>query len=55
MKKIAALMTLKLVVLAALGAGIFSLAGCNTVQGLGKDMSKLGDKIEHKAEEKKNY
>jgi entericidin A len=33
-------------------AGVFLLAGCNTMQGLGKDVSKLGDKIEQKAEEK---
>jgi predicted small secreted protein len=38
---------------ALLLAGVF-LAGCNTMQGLGKDVSKLGDKIERKAEEKKN-
>lgn len=29
------------------------LAGCNTMEGLGKDVSKLGDKIEKKADEKK--
>ena len=26
-------------------------AGCNTMSGLGKDVSKLGDKIEQKADE----
>ena len=31
------------------------LAGCNTMEGFGKDMSKLGNKIENKADEKKNY
>jgi len=31
------------------------LAGCNTMAGLGKDMGKLGNKIENKAEEKKSY
>jgi predicted small secreted protein len=30
-------------------------AGCNTMAGFGKDMEKLGDKIENKAEEKKRY
>jgi predicted small secreted protein len=42
----------KLVVL-----GMFAgfLAGCNTMAGLGKDVGKLGDKIENKAEEKKSY
>ncbi len=29
------------------------LAGCNTMEGLGKDIFKLGNKIEKKAEEKK--
>ena len=31
------------------------LASCNTMEGLGKDLSKLGDKIEKKADDKKNY
>ena len=30
------------------------VAACNTMEGLGKDISKAGDKIEKKAEEKKN-
>jgi predicted small secreted protein len=30
-----------------------SLAGCNTVEGIGKDLSKLGDKIEKTADENK--
>ena len=29
------------------------LYGCNTMEGLGKDVSTLGKKIEKKAEEKK--
>lgn len=40
-------------VLAWLVAGFF-LVGCNTMEGLGKDVSKLGDNIEKKADEKKN-
>ncbi len=32
---------------------LFVLVGCNTVEGLGKDVSKLGDKIEHKASHEK--
>jgi len=36
---------------ALLLAGIF-LAGCNTVEGFGKDVRKLGGKIEQKADEK---
>ena len=30
------------------------LAACSTMEGLGKDLSKLGNKIEKKAEEKQN-
>ena len=37
----------------ACAAAVFFLAGCNTMEGLGKDVSKLGNKIEQKAEEKK--
>ena len=38
---------------ALLLTGVF-LVGCNTMQGLGKDVRKLGDNIEKKADEKKN-
>ena len=34
-------------------AAFLLLAGCNTVEGFGKDLSILGDKIERKAEGKK--
>jgi entericidin A len=36
---------------------VFSLlaSGCNTMAGFGRDLEKLGDKIEDKAEEKKRY
>jgi len=44
MKKLTALLLLGCVV---------TLAGCNTMEGLGKDVSKLGNKIEQKADEKK--
>jgi predicted small secreted protein len=30
-------------------------AGCNTMAGFGRDVEKLGDKIESKAEQKKHY
>lgn len=30
------------------------MAGCNTVGGFGKDLSKVGDKIEKTADEVKN-
>ena len=35
----------------ALSLGI--LAGCNTMAGFGKDVSKVGDKIEQKADQHK--
>ena len=34
-------------------AGAFVLAGCNTVEGLGKDIKKGGEKIEKAAERAK--
>jgi entericidin A len=46
---------LKIILLAMIGVSATVMSGCNTVQGFGKDMSKLGDKIENKAEEKKSY
>ncbi|GAO36313.1 entericidin [Sulfuricella sp. T08] len=45
MKKAAAIVTLMF--------GMLALTGCNTVEGFGKDLSKVGGKIEKKAEEKK--
>ena len=53
MKNAAMLVVLKSVMLAVVVSGAVSLAGCNTMEGLGKDVSKLGNKIESKAEEKK--
>ena len=46
---------LKFVMMVMIGVGVIGLSACNTMQGLGKDVSKLGDKIENKAEEKKSY
>jgi predicted small secreted protein len=46
---------LKTLFVAALVAGVIMLGGCNTVAGVGKDIEKVGDKIENKAEEKKQY
>ena len=40
-----------LIVLAV--AVLLTLAGCNTMEGLGKDLRTLGGNIEKKAEEKK--
>jgi entericidin B len=44
--------TLTLVASYVLLAG---LAGCNTVQGAGKDIERGGDKIQKEAVEKKTY
>lgn len=44
MKKLTALAMLCLVVV---------LTGCNTVQGFGEDLQKLGSKIDQKAKENK--
>lgn len=42
--------------LVGLLAGLaWHLAGCNTVAGFGRDVEKLGDKIERKAEQSKRY
>jgi len=30
------------------------VAGCNTIEGAGKDIERGGEKIQNKAEEKKN-
>jgi predicted small secreted protein len=37
-------------IFAILIAAALSLAGCNTMQGLGQDIEKLGDKIQKKAD-----
>ncbi len=42
----------KIVLLALIVALTFTLTACNTVEGVGKDVKKVGDKIE-KAGEKK--
>jgi len=36
-------------------ASTFALAGCNTVQGAGKDVEKGGEKIQKEAAEHKKY
>ena len=33
-----------------LAASLVSLAGCNTMRGLGKDIEQVGDKIQKKAQ-----
>jgi|JRYF01.1.fsa_nt_gb predicted small secreted protein len=34
-------------------AALFVLAGCNTIEGMGKDIGKAGDKIEEAAKKAK--
>lgn len=35
--------------------GMFILAGCNTIAGVGEDTQAAGKKIENSAERNKNY
>ena len=44
-------MTAKIVVLAM---GLALLEGCNTIAGAGKDVQKVGEKVEDKAEDCKD-
>ena len=43
----------KTTTLLALIAALGLLAGCNTIEGMGKDISKAGDKIEEAAKKKR--
>ena len=45
-------MVLRALVLLAAAASL-GLVGCNTMEGLGKDVKTLGGKIEQKADQKK--
>lgn len=47
-------MTLAFQRMVAVAAVAAILAGCDTMAALGRDIEKLGGKIEKKAEEKKN-
>lgn len=38
-----------------LAASYVMLAGCNTMQGAGKDIERGGEKIQKEAQEHKNY
>jgi predicted small secreted protein len=49
-------MTTRLVLLlVALSIGSFTLAGCNTVQGAGRDVERAGQKVQQEAVEHKTY
>ena len=41
---------MKKVILLSVAACLLVLGGCNTMQGLGKDVQQLGNKIEKKAQ-----
>jgi len=45
---------MKYLTMLALLAYALMLAACNTMEGLGKDISTLGNKIEKKADQKKD-
>ena len=42
----------KLFTVATLIAAVLGLQACNTIEGMGKDISKAGDKIEEAAKKK---
>jgi predicted small secreted protein len=44
-----------MLLLATLTFGLAPLAGCNTVQGMGKDVEKAGQKVQDEAAEHKKY
>ena len=45
-------MTTKLLITAAALCALLSLAGCNTFEGMGKDISKAGETIENASKKK---
>ena len=48
-------MTRKIVTLLSLLGFALAVAGCNTVEGAGKDVKAAGEKIEKSAERNKTY
>ena len=36
-------------------AAVFALAGCNTIEGMGKDIKAGGEKVEKSADKNKGY
>ena len=43
----------KMLIVALLAVGVFSLSACNTMSGAGKDIQKGGEKIENAADKNK--
>ena len=46
---------MKALIAAIVGASFLMLAGCNTVEGVGKDVKATGSKVEQEAQEHKKY
>lgn len=46
---------MKRMIALALAAAYVFIAGCNTVQGAGKDIERGGEKIQKEAQENKKY
>ena len=46
---------LKVLLAAMIGASFFMLGGCNTIEGMGKDVKAGGQKVEGEAQEHKRY
>ena len=46
---------MKRLIALVLAMSYIMLAGCNTIQGAGKDVERGGEKIQKEAQEHKNY
>ena len=46
---------MKALLAAIIGASFLMLGGCNTVEGVGKDVKASGSKVEQEAKEHKKY
>ena len=46
---------MKALIAAIVGASFLMLGGCNTVEGVGKDVKAGGQKVENEAAEHKKY
>jgi predicted small secreted protein len=44
---------MKIAVVLLLGAFMLNISGCNTVNGVGRDMQKAGEEIQEEADEHK--
>jgi predicted small secreted protein len=54
-RKGTAMISKLMLLLVALSIGSIPLAGCNTIQGAGKDIEKGGQKVQEEAKEHKTY